>query len=49
VQVVKLTAFIGEKLNVAQTNCGGPTLFKTRYLGNADPLLMQQIEKELAG
>jgi hypothetical protein len=47
VQLVKLTTFVGEKLNVAQINCGGPDVFKTRYLENADPSLMQQIEKEL--
>jgi hypothetical protein len=47
VQTAKLTGFVAEKLKLAQANCGGPEIFKARYLDSADPLLMAQVEKEL--
>ncbi|KAF7301791.1 Importin N-terminal domain-containing protein [Mycena indigotica] len=47
VRTVKLTAYIAEKLNAAQTQCG-PQAFQINYLSKADPAVLAQIQNELA-
>lgn len=47
VNVIKLTAFVQEKLQQAEMVCGGPEYFKTNYLDKADPTVLQQLTTEL--
>ncbi|EGN93009.1 hypothetical protein SERLA73DRAFT_116383 [Serpula lacrymans var. lacrymans S7.3] len=48
VRTVQLTSFVSARLQEAEVACGGSHVFKSQYLDKADPLVLEQIQEELA-
>ncbi|EIM88549.1 ARM repeat-containing protein [Stereum hirsutum FP-91666 SS1] len=49
IRTAPLAAFIGARLQEATVACGGPQQLQVRYLGEADPTVLKQLQDEIAG
>ncbi|KAI0938258.1 hypothetical protein AcV5_001092 [Taiwanofungus camphoratus] len=49
VRTTQLTTFVAARLQEAEMACGGAVNLQTKYLAKADPLVLKQIQAELAG
>ncbi|KAI0796611.1 ARM repeat-containing protein [Abortiporus biennis] len=47
VRTTQLTAFIATQIQQAEIACGGAAALQANYLSKADPLVLQQLQKEL--
>lgn len=49
VRTTKLTTYVAARMQEAEMACGGPARLQSMYLAKADPLVLRQIQAELAG
>lgn len=46
-RTTKLTAFVADRMQEAEMQCGGAAALRQLYLSKVDPFVLEQIQKEL--